>query len=158
MREDDLPLLHDWLRRPHVRRWWRDTDTLEQTRAHYGPALRNEEPTDHYVIVVDGRDAGMIQTYSAADFPEWGAFVDDPEGVAGVDILIGEEELIGRGLGPKVLESFVGEHASVSAFAATVEEGNHRSWRAFEKAGFQHVRDVEEDGKRHRLMRLDGDG
>ena len=38
---------------------------------------------------------------------------------------------------------------------ATVEEPNRRSWRAFEKAGFRHVCDVEEDGLPHRLMRLD---
>jgi hypothetical protein len=39
MAEDDLPLLHDWLRRPR-------------------PALRGEEPTDHHMIVVDGRTSG----------------------------------------------------------------------------------------------------
>jgi RimJ/RimL family protein N-acetyltransferase len=38
---------------------------------------------------------------------------------------------------------------------ATVEEPNRRSWRAFEKAGFRHIRDVEEDGLPHRQMRLD---
>jgi aminoglycoside 6'-N-acetyltransferase len=155
MREDDLPLLHEWLQREHVRCWWRDTETYEETVAHYGPALRGEEPSYHYVIVVDGRDVGMIQTYVAADYPEWGAFVDDPENVAGVDILIGEEELTGRGLGPRVLETFVREIVRARACAATVEAGNRRSWRAFEKAGFHHVGDVVEEGKPHRLLRLD---
>ena len=42
-----------------------------------------------------------------------------------------------------------------NACVATVEEPNRRSWRAFEKAGFRHVRDVEEDGLPHRLLRLD---
>ena len=45
--------------------------------------------------------------------------------------------------------------AQTTAVVATVEEANRRSWRAFEKAGFRHVRDVEEDGLPHRLMRLD---
>jgi RimJ/RimL family protein N-acetyltransferase len=36
-----------------------------------------------------------------------------------------------------------------------LEEPNRRSWRAFEKASFRHVRDVEEDGLPHRLMRLE---
>ena len=44
---------------------------------------------------------------------------------------------------------------AVNAVVATVEESNRRSWRAFEKAGFWHVLDVEEDGLPHRLMRLD---
>jgi aminoglycoside 6'-N-acetyltransferase len=139
MAEDDLPLLHDWLGRLHVgRRWW-DTDTYEQAVSHYGPALRGEEPTDHYVIVVDGRDVGMIQTYLAADYPEFGAFVDDPEVAAGVDLLIGDEALIGLGLGPRVLSAFVREVVRAPSCAATVEPGNRSSWRAFEKAGFRHA-------------------
>lgn len=162
MRDDDLPLLHGWLQRPHVRRWWWDTDTLEQTVAHYRPALRGEEPTDHYVVAVHGRDAGMLQTYLVSDYPEWAAVVESGAGVAGVDVVIGEEELTGRGLGPEILAAFVREivfaRAAKTAAVATVDEENRRSWRAFEKAGFRHVRDVVEDGRPHRLLRLDRDG
>ena len=78
---------------------WRNRETYEQVVAHYLPCIEGREPTDHYLILVDGRD--------------------------------------------------------VTACAATVEEDDRRSWRAFEKAGFTHVRDVEEDGLRHRLMRLE---
>jgi RimJ/RimL family protein N-acetyltransferase len=70
-----------------------------------------------------------------------------------------EEDLIGCGLGPQVLSTFTREvvfaRPGVTAAVATVEEGNRRSWRAFEKAGFRHVDDVEEGGLPHRLMRLD---
>ena len=157
--ESDLPLLHDWLQRDHVRRWWGDTTTLEETAAHYGPALRGGEPTDHYAIVVDGRDVGMIDTYLVSDYPEWNAVVEVGAGVAGVDLLLGEPELTGRGLGPRVLRSFVEgivfARPETAACVATVDEENRRSWRAFEKAGFRYVRDVEEDGRPHRLLRLD---
>jgi aminoglycoside 6'-N-acetyltransferase len=159
LREEDLELLHRWLRREHVARWWRSSRTYEETVAHYLPALRGDEPADHYVIVVDGRDAGMIETYLVADFPEWDAIVEQGEGVAGVDLLIGEPELVGRGLGPELLRSFAREvvfaRSETRAIVATVEEGNRRSWRAFEKAGFGYVRNVEEDGRPHRLMRLE---
>ncbi|HZT16206.1 MAG TPA: GNAT family N-acetyltransferase [Gaiellaceae bacterium] len=155
----DLPLLHDWLQRGHVRRWWRDTTTYEETVAHYGPALRGEDPTDHYVIVVDGRDAGMIETYLVSDHPEWESVVEVGEGVAGVDLLIGDVGLVGRGLGPRILRAFVDgvvfTRAGVHACVAAVDEENRPSWRAFEKAGFRHVRDVEENGRPHRLLRLD---
>jgi len=154
--EADLPQLHDWLKRPHVRRWWGwEVADLEKTVAHYLPALRGEEPTDLYVLVIDGRDCGMLETYLAADYPEWEAIVQVGPGVAGVDILVGEEELTGHGLGPRVLEAFARERVAARSVVATVEEANRRSWRAFEKAGFRHVRDVEEEGKPHRLMRLD---
>jgi RimJ/RimL family protein N-acetyltransferase len=81
------------------------------------------------------------------------------DALAGVDLLIGEEDATGRGLGSRALEQFVREvvfaRPKAQACVATVEEANRRSWRAFEKAGFKHVRDVEEDGLRHRLMRLE---
>lgn len=73
--------------------------------------------------------------------------------------MIGEEDAIGGGLGPRVLERFAHEvvfaRRATQACVATVEEANRRSWRAFENAGFRHVRDVEEDGLPHRLMRLE---
>ncbi len=128
----DLPLLRTWLEREHVRLWWREPIEYELAQDRAG----------RWIIVVDGRPAGMIQSY-------------DEE----VDLLIGEEELIGRGLGPQVLSKFAHEvvfaRPGVTAVVATVEEGNRRSWRAFEKAGFRHVADVEEGGLPHRLMRLD---
>jgi len=124
----DLPLLRTWLEREHVRRWWREP--IEEELA--------QELEGRYIIVVDGQAAGLIQTYDGE-----------------VDLLIGEEELTGHGLGPQVLAKFVDEIVATDVAFAHVEEGNRRSWRAFEKAGFVHVRDVEEDGRPHRLMRLD---
>jgi aminoglycoside 6'-N-acetyltransferase len=157
LRHEDLPLLREWLGREHVRRWWRDP--IEESLREYADAVDGREPDEHYLIVVDGRPAGMIQTYLASDYPEWDEVVEVGDGVAGVDLLIGEEELTGHGLGAQVLEQFAREvvfgRADSSAVVATVEEANRRSWRAFEKAGFTHVRDVEEDGLPHRLMRLE---
>jgi aminoglycoside 6'-N-acetyltransferase len=159
---DDLRLFHTWLQREHVKRWWRDRETYEQVVEHYLPAIEGREPTDLYLIVLDGEPAGMIQTYLVVDHPDWAALIDAGEGVAGVDLLLGEARLTGRGLGPQVLETFVPEvvfaRPGTIACVATVEEANRRSWRAFEKAGFRHVRDVEEDGLPHRLMRLDRAG
>jgi len=151
--EDDLPLVEEWLRRDHVARWWRDD--IAESLAEYRAALEGREPTDHFMIVVDGCAVGMIQTYLVSDYPEWEEVVQVGEGVAGVDLMIGEEELIGRGLGPQILSAFACDLVAAPSIVATVEEPNRRSWRAFEKAGFRHVRDVEEDGDPHRLMRLD---
>jgi aminoglycoside 6'-N-acetyltransferase len=156
LRKDDLALVRDWLERDHVRRWWRDPiDEAIAKRLQGIEAGRTEQ----YVIVVDGRPAGIIQTYLVADSPEWEEIVGAEPGLAGVDLLIGEEDLVGRGLGPQVLEAFTRDvvfaRPQTNACVATVEEPNSRSWRAFEKAGFRHVRDVVEDGLPHRLMRLD---
>jgi aminoglycoside 6'-N-acetyltransferase len=157
LRKDDLPLVREWLGREHVREWWRDR--IDDSIAEYEQAMAGLDPSDHYLILVDGRPVGMIETYLVSDHPDWEAIVQVGEGVAGVDLMIGEPELTGRGLGPRVLEAFVHElvftNPAIHACVAAVDEDNRRSWRAFEKAGFQYVRDVEEEGRPHRLMRLD---
>ena len=146
--QDDVALLATWLERDHVKRWWRDERAEDYV-----------DPNEHFLIELDGRPVGMIQTYLVDDYPEWKAVVGDETDLAGVDLLIGEPDLVGLGLGPAVLERFAREvvfaRPETMALVATVEEPNTRSWRAFEKAGFQHVADVEEDGLPHRLMRLD---
>jgi aminoglycoside 6'-N-acetyltransferase len=156
LRTDDLLLVREWLDREHVRRWWRDAD---ESLRHAEDALAGRDRTRYFVIVLDGRPVGLIQTYLLGDEPEWAVLIGESPDGAGVDLLIGEADAVGRGLGPQVLERFAREivfaNPQTTALVATVEEPNRRSWRAFEKAGFRHVRDVAEDGLPHRLMRLE---
>jgi RimJ/RimL family protein N-acetyltransferase len=156
---DDLRRVHEWLHREHVGRWWRPADRYEDTAAHYLPAIEGREPTDLYLVVVDGRPVGMIQTYLYVDYPESEALVQVGPNVAGVDLFIGEEELTGRGLGSDVLRRFTDDvvfaRPGTTACAAGVEIANEASQRAFAKAGFHVVRDYEEEGRPHRLFRRD---
>jgi len=147
--EADVPQLQEWLRRDHVAEWWRNEDASRYL----------EQAHEHFLIVLDGIAIGMIQSYRVAGYPEWQEVVGHEAGLAGVDLFIGDERAVGRGIGPRVLTQFAREvvfaDSATVAVVATVEEPNRRSWRAFEKAGFRHVRDVEEEGLPHRLMRLD---
>lgn len=156
---DDLVQLHAWLQQPHVARWWRDLETYEKVVADHMPSIEGRDPTDHYVIVVNERPVGMIQSYLVADYPEWGEILQVGLGVAGIDLFIGEEELIGRGLGVEVLCAFTADvvfaNEGTHACVAGIEPENTRSLRAFEKAGFRFVCDYEEEGRPHRLMRLE---
>ena len=156
LRREHLALLRDWLDREHVRRWWRDGG---ESLKHAEDSLDGRDSTEYFLIVLDGRPIGMIETYLVADNPDWGATIGEGEGAAGLDLFIGEEDETGGGLGPLVLAQFARDvvfaRPDTQAVMATVEEPNRRSWRAFEKAGFRHVRDVEEDGLPHRLMRLE---
>lgn len=157
LEESDLPQVEAWLRAEHVAQWWRDP--LEIAVEKRREALEGRREVEHYVILEDGRPLGMIQTYRVADHPEWGQLVGAEPEAAGVDLFVGERDAVGRGLGPEILRGFVRtivfSRPETTAVVATVEEANRRSWRAFEKAGFRHVRDVEEDGLPHRLMRLE---
>ena len=157
LEDADLPQVEAWLRAEHVAEWWRDPleIAVEQRQA----ALEGRRNVEHYVILEDERPVGVIQTYRVGDYPEWGELVGAEPEAAGVDLFVGEPDAVGRGLGPEILREFtrtvVFARPGTTAAVATVEEANTRSWRAFERAGFRHVRDVEEDGLPHRLMRLE---
>jgi len=158
---DDLQLLHDWLGREHVRAWWGDRGTLDETVAEYLPSLEGADPTDLFAIVVEGRDAGLIQTYLVHDYPDWAALIDAGDEAAGLDIFLADEKLLGRGLGTEVIRHFVGTvvfaRATTRACVADPDVRNLASVRAFEKAGFSAVKTFldPEDGELHLLMKLD---
>jgi aminoglycoside 6'-N-acetyltransferase len=161
LRESDLAVVHEWLQREHVRRWWGERGSIEQTVAHYGPSIDGRDPTDLYAIVLEGRDVGMIQTYLVADYPEWAAVIEAADEAAGLDLFLAEPELLGRGLGTEVIRSFVTEivfaREATRACVADPDLENVASVRAFAKAGFTKVREFvdPEDGRLHALVQRD---
>jgi aminoglycoside 6'-N-acetyltransferase len=161
MTAEDLPVMHEWLQREHVRRWWTKHATLEDVTEHYLPAIEGRAATDLYFIVLDGALAGFIQTYQISNYPEYQQLVEVEEGVAGVDLFLAEEEQLGRGLGTRVLEEFVQRVVfavpATRACIADPDAENRPSLRAFEKAGFSTVRELVDpgDGRVHVLMRVD---
>jgi RimJ/RimL family protein N-acetyltransferase len=161
MQRDDLALLHEWLQRPHVQRWWSECETYEEVVDHYLPAIEGTDPTDHYIVSLDGRPMGFVETYVVSDHPDYAWLVGADPGAAGVDLFIAEEDLTGRGIGTELLRRFVSEvvfaRQATTHCIAEPESENKASVRAFEKAGFRIVKELVDpgDGKRHSLVRLD---
>jgi aminoglycoside 6'-N-acetyltransferase len=162
-REDDLSQLHEWFQREHVERWWRtEPTTLERTRERYLPAIDGRDPTDLYAILLDDAPIGMIQTYLVSDYPEFAQLTETGQGVAGIDLFIGEAELTGHGLGTEIIRTFVEQivfaRPETVACIADPDALNVASLRAFAKAGFRDVGEVEEETGPCRLLRLDRHG
>ena len=158
----DLPLLYDWLQREHVQRWWTDRETYDEVVEHYLPEIEGSRPTDLYLILFDDRPGGFIQTYRVSDHPEYRDLVAVEDGVAGVDLLIGESELTGRGFGSEALRRFVRDivfsDTEIHACIADPDAENLASLRAFEKVGFRVVRqfaDPSNHDRLHALLRLE---
>jgi aminoglycoside 6'-N-acetyltransferase len=158
----DLPLLYEWLQRGHVQRWWTNRETYEEVVEHYLPAIEGSEPTDLYLILSEDRPAGFIQSYRVSDHPEYQEVIAVEDGVAGVDLFVGQLELTGRGLGSEALGRFVRDvvfsDPEIHACVADPDAQNHASLRAFEKAGFHVVRhfvDPKDENRLHTLLRLD---
>jgi aminoglycoside 6'-N-acetyltransferase-1b len=157
----DLRLMHEWLQRPHVKRWWRDRETYEEVVEHYLPSIEGDEPTDHYLALLGEEPIGYVETYLVSDYPDYAALIGVAEGVAGVDLFIADEALTGQGLGTEILRRFVDEVVfgtpSTMSCVADPAALNVASRRAFEKAGFHVVKEFIEDGEPHTLVRRDSE-
>jgi aminoglycoside 6'-N-acetyltransferase len=146
LQEADLALLAGWLSRRHVQDWWRDPADLGSVREKYGPCIDRTDPTEVFIVEVDGEPVGMIQRYLFDDEPDWRVSLA-PSGphdaAAGIDYLLGEESVTGHGVGPAMISAFAAatwsECPRVSKMVVAVSQGNRRSWRALEKAGFERV-------------------
>ncbi len=144
LHRSDLPRLSRWLEAPHVKRWWRESGDADAVEAAYGPAIDGADPTELLIADLDGQPIGMLQRYRLADNPDYQRALEPagaPRPAAGLDYLIGDPDLTGRGLGPSMItEGSAGAwtaYPEIVAIVVTVQIENRRSWRALEKAGYR---------------------
>jgi RimJ/RimL family protein N-acetyltransferase len=147
----DFRLLRRWLSMPHVDAWWHQPLDLDGLEAKYGPRVDGTEPTHVFLIECCGRTIGWIQWYRWIDYPNHGDLLGAEPDTAGIDLAIGELDLIGRGLGSLVicafLEQLVFVDPAITGCVSDPETRNTRSIRAFEKAGFIRERTVHLPGE-----------
>ena len=131
--EKDFGLLAAWLAAPHVARWWGDSgEALDEIRAAMA-----EPSTKPQLALIDGTPVAYIQSYdihAEGDHP----YRDQPQGTLGIDLSIGDAALTGKGLGPEIIEAFVGKLFAAGAPRIVIdpEPANAAAIRAYAKAGF----------------------
>jgi len=133
------PMLADWLAKPHVARWYPD------------PAARLEWALDpppggaHALIDCDGRPIGYLSWRKVArETLDAVGLQAIPAGSVDIDILIGEADCVGRGLGPKALAlllDWLRADPTVPLAGLTPSVENLIAQRAYEKAGFRKLRE-----------------
>ena len=155
MTVDDLPLVTAWLQEPHVGPWWKPSEIDDVTRA-----VRGEEPVDPWLLVLDGQDVGYFQVYDVgydAEYRENCATVGVEAGTAGMDYLLGDPGLIGRGIGTAAIGSFVVDVVfglgPYPAVTAGPDPNNAASIRVLEKNGFVFVGEITTKWGLEHLMR-----
>ncbi len=135
---EDIGTLAAWFGEPDIAEWWHAPNDSQEFEAKYVARIEGEDPTDVWVIEVDGVAAGFAQSYRHADHPDHDALVGIPNAV-GIDYLLGGNHR-GRALGVQMLsalaEFVVSLHSHVSVCVATPDERNVRSRGALEAAGF----------------------
>ncbi|MFC5586696.1 GNAT family N-acetyltransferase [Nitratireductor kimnyeongensis] len=145
---EHYPLLLDWLHRPHVRQWWGEPETeLAQIR----DMVEGRDTTRPFIILLDGRPVGYIQYWFVADdkseetlaVAPW--LAELPDDAVGVDLSLGEEALLSRGIGSRSLKQMVRrlrDEGHENIFIDP-ERNNSRAVRAYEKAGFRTIPQLE---------------
>lgn len=133
--EADLDMMARWLRAPHVAEWWhRAEKQVEQMRSHI------DDPTvSPFVVLLEDMPFGYIQLCDL-DFerdkePVLGS---QPKGTFGIDQFIGPADMIGHGLGTRLVSAMAEQALNSGATRVLVDPhpDNTAAIRAYEKAGF----------------------
>ena len=97
-----------------------------------------------------------MQTYRIIDYPDYSRQIEMGENVAGLDLFIGHPGYIHRGLGKHILTRFLDEIVfrmpGITECCVGPEPGNAVAIRAYEKAGFRHLKTVTVDGELEYIM------
>jgi len=139
MTPGDLPLVRRWLALPHVREWWGEPD--EQYSLVSGDL--DEPAMDQYIFSTAGNPLAYLQCY---DLTAWNSgFGPHPLGTRGIDLFIGEPDMIERGHGSALVRCFVDDRLQKGAprIVTDPDPANGRAVRAYGKAGFEKDRMVE---------------
>ena len=133
----DAALLRYWDTKPHV-----IAARGEDSVIDWDDELARQSKLSEYVIAeLDGRPIGLMQIIDAAreETHYWG---NVEEGLAAIDIWIGEETDLGRGYGTQMMRLALKRCFDDPAFKAVVLDplaSNTRAHRFYERLGFRFV-------------------
>jgi RimJ/RimL family protein N-acetyltransferase len=141
---EDLLLMQRWLKMPHVREWWGEPET---ELGYIRDMIEGRDTTRAFIFLVDGEPTGYIQYWFIghhqnetwiADHP-W--LAELPSDAIGVDLTIGEEHLLSRGVGSDVLRLFTERLVADGHRTIIIDPDptNDRAVRAYEKAGYRAI-------------------
>jgi AacA4 family aminoglycoside N(6')-acetyltransferase len=143
MTERDLPMLHDWLNRPHIVEWWggeNERPTLDDVVEHYLPRALAKESVTPYVAMLGEDPIGYAQSYIALGSGDgWWEEETDP-GVRGIDQFLANQVQLNKGLGTQLVRALVEllfSDQAVTKIQIDPAPNNHPAIRCYEKAGFK---------------------
>jgi aminoglycoside 6'-N-acetyltransferase len=147
MRDDpgDYHLMLRWRTEPHVAEWWNtDDDTEGRVVEHYRPYTEPSSATVGCIVTTGDRAVGYVQFYRWADYADELVAMDlsPDESGYGMDILIGEPDLVGRGVGSRtvmLLCRYLFEERGATSVSLITAEANVRAQHAYEKAGLRTI-------------------
>jgi len=143
--QDDLPLLCEWLHRPHLQRWWREgVVTVDEVREKYLPRIAGRDEARPYLACLDGRPAGYAQWYDAHEGSDW--WPDEPgPGARGIDQFLADGHRLGQGLGTAMVRAFtelLWADPDVTEIRVDPRPDNSRAIACYRRVGFRSRGDI----------------
>jgi len=139
-----LDLLANWLLADHVAPWFPHPEEFVLW------ATTVPENGRQYVVCVDGHPVGYIRwSYVPREVLDAVGFHDLPSGSADIDLLLGEKDMVGRGIAAELFKLALMniESEGIATLAAlTTSVDNLAAHRAFMRAGFALDREYEVEG------------
>jgi aminoglycoside 6'-N-acetyltransferase len=144
----DYPLLRGWLSEPHVLEWWGEP---EEELGFIRDMVEGRDTTRPFVIELDGVAIGYIQ-YWFVGHHQNAQWIEDhpwlaelPSDAIGVDLSIGDATLLSKGVGSAALATFARKlhEQGYRTIVIDPDRGNERAVRAYAKAGFRPVPELE---------------
>lgn len=147
LKESDFSIMQKWLNTGFVKEWYGKKEwTYQDVVEKYLPRVSGKKPTDCFIILYGEIPIGYIQAYFIKDYPDYNKYVQADDNTAGIDMFIGEEGFIHKGLGKlilgKFLEEIVFDKMSAKGCIMGPEPQNKSAIKAYEKAGFKYIKTI----------------
>jgi RimJ/RimL family protein N-acetyltransferase len=145
----DLPLLSEWMGRPHWQEWWGEPET---ELGYVRDMIEGRDATcEPFLFLLRGEPAGYIQVWQVGphQIPAWteaNPWLEEvPADAVGVDLSLADGDRLSRGIGSAVLRCFVSTLSAQgqSTILIDPDPANLRAVAAYRKAGFRPVPHLE---------------
>lgn len=149
LEKSDIPQMYKWLNKDFIAKWFGKGeyyDKYENVENKYAPRTESNSLTKAFIVYLDKNKIGYIQTYRLIDYPEYNKYVQADPYVAGLDVFIGEEEYLNKGIGTKIISEFIKtiifNNHGIKGCIVGPEPNNQRAIKAYSKAGFTYLKTI----------------
>ncbi len=140
----DLPILHDWMGQAHWQQWWNEPEPDAEIELIRN-MIEGRDTTEPWMILHSGEPVGYIQCWFVKDnlgpevLAEHPWLIRVPVDSVGIDLSVGPESLLSRGIGSAALRLFAEELCARGHRTIIIDPdpANVRARRAYAKAGFR---------------------
>lgn len=101
--ESHVSLMHRWLSDGEALRWYGRQPATEESIHQKYLVAKPQTGTRCFIVHHDQEPIGYLQHYRISDHPQYGSLVGAEPHDNGMDLFIGRDDRIGRGLGTQIV-------------------------------------------------------